>query len=200
MNTRVASFACAGVLLLAAGYALFHTDATSATSAEPEAAQAGPQGGQPMAANQGTADPPLPPNHPPIGQAQGGMGTGTGSGMPVSSAIPTSDEPGGIVWKLPASWTPAPNPSPMRLATYKPTPDTEVSVSRAGGATDANIQRWVGQFKDASAPVRTQKTVSSLHVEEVFVTGAFGGGGMMPGAASGDHPGTGRRSESTSCP
>lgn len=109
--------------------------------------------------------------------------------MPVSSAIPTSDEPGGIVWKLPAGWTPAPNPSPMRLATYKPTPDAEVSVSRAGGATDANIQRWVGQFKDASTPVRTQKTVSSLHVEEVFVTGTFGGGGMMPGAASGDHPG-----------
>ena len=53
-----------------------------------------------------------------------------------------------------------PNTSSMRLATYHvpaakgDADETDVSVVRAGGTTDANIDRWVRQFDEAGAPAR----------------------------------------------
>ncbi len=128
----------------------------------------------------------LPPDHPPIdngGSPHGAAGMGAGP-----SAGGGDDDPA-IAWTVPAGWQTAANPSAMRLATYHPSPSVDVSVSRAGGASDANIQRWVHQFDGSSAPKRTDTTVKGLDVHEVEVSGAYLGGGMMTGTASEAHPG-----------
>jgi hypothetical protein len=66
----------------------------------------------------------------------------------------------------------------MRLATYQVPGGVEVSVSRAGGTTDANIQRWVGQFDDVGREVHAEKTVHGVRVVSVDVAGTYVGGGM----------------------
>ena len=68
-----------------------------------------------------------------------------------------------------------PNPNGLRIATYRVSAEegdpTEIAVSRAGGSTDANVQRWVGQFENPSAEKRT--TI-------VEVSGTYAGNGMLP--------------------
>jgi hypothetical protein len=70
----------------------------------------------------------------------------------------------------------------MRLATYRVGTDAEMAVSQAGGAIDANVERWIGQFgADAKKNAKvTTKKVSGLDVTIVEVEGTFGGG-MGPG-------------------
>ena len=117
----------------------------------------------------------LPPNHPPIGSA-GGMGMGMGS----------PNEAPAIAWTAPSSFTTAPNTSGMRLATYKIAPaagdtdEAELSVIRAGGSTEANLDRWVRQFDDAGKETKTEKTVAGFKVTLVEVSGTYLGGGMSP--------------------
>ncbi len=100
-----------------------------------------------------------------------------------------------ITWKVPNGWQPAPSPNGMRLATYDVTDSAggehaEVSVSRAGGSTDANIQRWQGQFADAPEGRRAEKNVRGLPVTLVEINGTYSAGGMMPGSApASPHPG-----------
>src|ERR1019366_9280910 len=124
----------------------------------------------------------LPPGHPPVG------------GMNAQQGPASADDAPGLRWTMPAGWQAAPNPSPMRLATYHvPGPsggalDAEMSVARAGGTTEANIQRWVGQFDDAGPDEQTEKTVRGLHVTTVEVTGTYLGAGMGAGAASAPRP------------
>jgi len=110
----------------------------------------------------------LPPNHPPIGGA-------AAMHAPTPSA---SEDPPALTWKVPDGWQEAKNPSAMRLATYQAPGGVEVSVSRAGGTTDANIQRWVGQFDDVGREVHAEKTVHGVHVVSVDVAGTYVGGGM----------------------
>jgi hypothetical protein len=67
-----------------------------------------------------------------------------------------------------------------------------MAVARAGGSTDANIERWRGQFASAAdqAPKRTEKTVRGLKVTIVELSGTYTPVGMMPGASPGEpHPG-----------
>ena len=83
----------------------------------------------------------------------------------------------------------------MRLATYRipraagDTEDTDLSVVRAGGTPEANIERWVGQFDNAGKDVRTVKLVHGLKVTIVEVKGAFLGGGMTADNTPSSHPG-----------
>jgi len=134
--------------------------------------------------SEGTLEPrggALPPDHPPIG------------GMNAQRVPMGADDAPTIRWTTPAAWRAAPNPSPMRLATYRVpapggAPDAEMSVARAGGTTEANIQRWLGQFDDAGPDERTEKTVRGLHVTTVEVTGTYLGAGMGPGADSTPRP------------
>jgi hypothetical protein len=120
----------------------------------------------------------LPPNHPPIGGA-----TAQRESMPSAGG-----EAPALAWKMPAGWQEAPSPNAMRLATYRTPDGVEVSVSRAGGATEANIQRWVGQFDDVGREVHAEKTVHGLHVVTVDVAGTFVGGGMSMGAPAEARP------------
>lgn len=65
-----------------------------------------------------------------------------------------------------------------------------MTVVRAGGTTDANIKRWVGQFADAREEKRTERKVRGLKVTTVEIVGTFTGGGPMSMSADpGRHPG-----------
>jgi hypothetical protein len=65
----------------------------------------------------------------------------------------------------------------------------EISASRAGGTTEANIQRWLGQFDDRGTDTRIEKTVRGLHVTVVEVSGTYEGGGAALGVPSDGHRG-----------
>jgi hypothetical protein len=134
-----------------------------------------PAGGEVLPSDNGEV---LPPNHPSIG------GTSQHGVMP----SPAGNDPPALAWKVPVGWQEAPSPNAMRLATYRVPDGVEVTVSRAGGATDANIQRWVGQFDDVGHEVHAERTVHGLHVVTVDVAGTFVGGGMTPGTTAEPHP------------
>jgi hypothetical protein len=113
----------------------------------------------------------LPPGHPAIG----------GAAAPVGRE---QEDDAAIVWKVPAKWSEVPNPNAMRLATYHVpaaagAPDeASVTVARAGGSVEANLQRWSEQFVDAGSGKRTEKTVKGLKVSLIEVSGTFQAGGM----------------------
>jgi len=66
----------------------------------------------------------------------------------------------------------------------------ELTVARAGGSTDANIERWRGQFEGGSTPKRTESTVRNLKVTVVELAGSYHAASMMPGASPSEpHPG-----------
>jgi hypothetical protein len=103
-----------------------------------------------------------------------------------------NEEPATLAWTVPSTWQAAPNPNAFRLATFHVTgnDEVEVSIARAGGSAEANIERWVHQFGDASSPQRSDRTVHGLRVAVVEVSGTYGGGPtMMPGSPSTAHPG-----------
>jgi hypothetical protein len=97
-----------------------------------------------------------------------------------------------IVWTDPPGWQKIPSASAMRKATYKvpaaakDTDDAEVAVfyfRGEGGSTEANIQRWIGQFSDVKpADVkRSQRSVGGMNQTIVEVEGTYASG--MPGGA-----------------
>ena len=103
-----------------------------------------------------------------------------------------AETPGAAVtWVTPPRWEKATNASAMRLATYRvprakgDLEDAECSVIRAGGDTDANIARWLGQFDEVGrkSAKRTERVVAGLKVVVVEVQGAYVGMGTEP------HPG-----------
>jgi hypothetical protein len=178
MKPQVAPYLAAVVVLGAAGWALVHKQ-EPVPELPPSAAPEAPPS---PTANEGR----LPPNHPPLPQGSSPNGAGA---MPAMPAMSAGDDDPAIAWTVPSGWQNAPNASAMRLATYHPSPAVDVSVSRAGGATDANIQRWLHQFDGAAVPKRTDTTVKGIDVHEVEVSGTYLGGGMMTGTASEPHPG-----------
>src|SRR5260221_343164 len=89
-----------------------------------------------------------------------------------------------IKWTAPARWQSVPNPSAMRLATFKiphaagDTEDAELSVTQVGGSVDSNIERWIGQFDAAGQKTakKATKTVKGWKVTFVEIEGSFSGG------------------------
>jgi hypothetical protein len=177
MSIRLVFYAVIPVLLVASGWVLH--DVWRAPDTAPAALAAPPvspmRGGDLLPSENSEM---LPPNHPPIGGA-----TAQRESMPSAGG-----EAPALAWKMPAGWQEAPSPNAMRLATYRTPDGVEVSVSRAGGATEANIQRWVGQFDDVGREVHAEKTVHGLHVVTVDVAGTFVGGGMSMGAPAEARP------------
>lgn len=115
------------------------------------------------------------------------------SAPPAATTTTTAAAAGALAWDAPAAWTSAPNPSPMRKATYKvpkapgDPEDGELSVTQAGGSVEANVKRWSGQFDGAPDLKVSTRNVGSLKVTIVEGHGPFTGGGM-PGAASSPRP------------
>jgi hypothetical protein len=42
-----------------------------------------------------------------------------------------------------------------------------------GGDVESNMDRWVGQFESASAPVRSSRTVNEMNVHLIALSGAY---------------------------
>jgi hypothetical protein len=197
MNNRVTSIVFVSALVGIGAFALLRTEhAPPLATAEPAAPSTENEPRDPSAAP--TTAPTLPPGHPDIGQGQG-----TSQAMPPGAPTmnltpglppPSATGPGALTWKAPPAWTVAPNPSPMRLATYKlpraagDSEDVDVAITRAGGGTEPNIQRWLTQFSQHAPEIRTVTTVRGLKVTVVDVSGTYGSGGMMPGDAPSTHP------------
>jgi hypothetical protein len=167
MSLRLAAYVVVPVVLVAAGWVLHAAERPADTTPVPVAASSALTGGaeaQPWGAS-------LPPNHPPIG----------GTPSPQAPLASAPDDPPALAWRTPDAWLEAPSPSTMRLATYRVPGGVEVSISRAGGATEANLQRWTSQFDDIGHEARAEKTVHGLHVVTVDVAGTYVGGGTAMG-------------------
>ena len=194
MSIRLASFVALPIVLAAGGFALLgdRSHDASATGASTSMRMAIPDDVRPSESGDT-----LPPDHPPIGDVTSPRGSMlppdhpaiAAGGSPHGSMASPANEAPAMVWKMPSGWQEQPNPNAMRLATYRAPGGVEVSVSRAGGSTDANIQRWIGQFDDVGRDARSEKTVRGLHVVTVDVTGTFVGGGMTLGADPAARPG-----------
>jgi hypothetical protein len=163
------------------GEPIFAPPDPGAAAVEDPAAQSLPPGHPPIEG----AESPLPPDHPRLATAASTPGA-------TRPPLPNEDEPPpAIRWNVPAGWQTLPNPTSMRIATYRPTPDSELLVVRAGGSTDANIQRWIGQFDEGAQSTRSRKTIQGLAVEVVEATGTYTSSGMVPGESLEAHPGWG---------
>ncbi len=128
----------------------------------------------------------FPSNHPPTAPAPP-VATASAMAATSTSANEGAAEPK-LVWKTPARWQTAPNPSSMRLATFRipraagDEEDGDVSVMQAGGSVEANVARWKGQFdSDAQKAAKTEmKKFGGLEVTVVEIAGAMVGS-AMPG-------------------
>jgi len=99
-----------------------------------------------------------------------------------------------VSWTDPTGWQRVAPSSAMRKATYKipaapkDPEDAEMAVfyfgQGEGGGTEANIQRWIGQFADAkpSDVKRTERNPHGMKQTIVEVEGTYSGG--MPGQQS----------------
>ena len=129
----------------------------------------------------------LPPGHPAIPADHAATAGAT--------TLPALPPPvAGVTWKAPERWELVPHESPMRIATYRiphvagDAEDAELSVTRAGGDTNANVDRWLGQFDEAGRKTakRSELLVDGLHVIVVEVQGSYSGMGSpepQPGFA-----------------
>lgn len=92
----------------------------------------------------------LPPNHPPID---------SGDAESAAAQDPGMLRAAGIVFDIPETWTRVEPSSSMRLAQFALPGEAgaaELTVFAfgpgQGGGTQANIDRWIGQFENTEAP------------------------------------------------
>lgn len=104
---------------------------------------------------------------------------------------------GGITWDVPEGWTATPVRSAMRKAQYTLTAETAGEAGELvvfyfgpgeGGTVDANIDRWINQFRDAAGNppagdrVRRESFESNgFRVSVVETEGRYDPGSMGPG-------------------
>lgn len=136
--------------------------------------------------------PAIPPEGAEGGAEQGA--TGFGGGM----VAPPAEDPG-IAWQTPTRWEEEPA-SGMRLANYAiPAPGSGGEPGRCavyyfgpgqGGGTEANIERWIGEFENPSKPAQRTFEVRGMKVTRVEVTGSYmAHAGMSAGGAESPAPG-----------
>lgn len=116
-----------------------------------------------------------------------------------SSHAPASA--GGLTWTAPKAWAVSPSASSMRVVTYRVPPAIgdpeggEVAVfyfgQGQGGSTQANVDRWLAQFKPEQGSAGPGKPVSmkvgAIPVTIVTTEGTYSSG--MPGGAMTPKPG-----------
>jgi hypothetical protein len=183
------------VVLVAAG--LMMTAACSDQGAvKPEAtkAQASQGTAPPLASSRVDPNAPLPPGHPPLGDAGA-------SGLPPVPAGAGVGETA-LAWNSPAGWVSETPSSSMRRAQYKvpgAAGDGECVVfyfgPGQGGDPKSNAERWADQFSsaDGSPAAGSMKTseieVGGLKVFMVEVAGTYNGGMTMTAAPATPKPG-----------
>lgn len=119
-------------------------------------------------------------------------------------ALAWADSGGGLHWTAPAQWKNDGSTRPMRAATYAvpaTAGDSEPAECVAyyfgpgqGGSVDANVQRWTGQFQDASGqPLKNagvqKKTIHGLPVTTMDASGTYTGMGGPMAASKTAKPG-----------
>lgn len=121
------------------------------------------------------------------------------SHAPAAPAAPSGA--GGLVWSAPKEWSVSPSASSMRVVTYKvpaaagDAEGGEVAVfyfgQGQGGSTQANVDRWIAQFKPEKGSAGPGKPVSmkvgAIPVTIVTTEGTYSSG--MPGGAMTPKPG-----------
>lgn len=169
----------AGALVIAATLALTRT--REGARPTPERIAAAPADSTPA-----PATPALPAGHPPLNGQSAPTGMGGVNGMAGMGGMPgMGGEPvqAGVRWTTPARWQLVPSTNSMRIATYRiphapgDAEDAELAVTRAGGDTEANIGRWLGQFDPVGRQTvkRSEKTVAGMKVSLVDIAGDFTG-------------------------
>lgn len=167
----------AGAPTVAAPTASAQAPAGQGAAAAPAAPAAGPLGA-------GVDTKSLPADHPPIGAP------GVTDGLPPAPAAPA----GALRWEAPAGWQSAKPASSMRMAEYVVPGDAGAASmtvfyfgAGGGGGVEANIERWIGQFKGQGGAQPQAKretlTVGGLTVHTVDVSGTFNAGSAMTGGA-----------------
>jgi hypothetical protein len=111
--------------------------------------------------------------------------------------MPPAEDPG-VTWQAPKRWAEQ-AASGMRLATYAvPAPASGDPASCAvyyfgpgqGGGIDDNIERWIGEFENPSAPARRALKVSGMKVSRVELSGTYlAHAGMSGGGSESPSPG-----------
>jgi hypothetical protein len=175
LSTLIAVSAIVGAGAFAAGRST-SSNAPAATTQTMQAEPPPPVAAAPQAFDDNQE---LPPNHPPVGNAQDDN-HGLGAGHDDHGALAATT----ITWKVPSRWKEMPNTSSMRMATYRvpraagDNADADVSVMQAGGSVDSNVERWVGQFgPEAKAKSKTsKKKIGNFDVTVVEAEGTYGGG------------------------
>jgi hypothetical protein len=115
------------------------------------------------------------------------------------AGVARAEEAGGVTWTAPAEWAVQPE-RPMRSATYSipavkgDSEPAELAVfyfgEGKGGGVDANVKRWVNQFKKADGSSLEkevkpkQEQIAGFPVTLVDVKGTYMGGGPMMGPAT----------------
>ncbi|WPB77970.1 hypothetical protein KYC5002_02235 [Archangium violaceum] len=119
---------------------------------------------------------------------------------PQAQAPQGAPEAGGLTWTSPSGWE-TQGTRPMRVATYRIAPakgDAEAAElaifyfgAGQGGAVDANVKRWLGQFQKADGTPISEKdarskkeTLNGLAVTTLDVKGTYTGGGPMMGPST----------------
>jgi hypothetical protein len=101
--------------------------------------------------------------------------------MSVALLASVEGSAGGLRWTAPARWQVA-APKPMRAATYTIPGAAGAEAGECGvfyfgtgqgGGIDENLQRWVGQFENASAPKKSERTINGFKVHLIAVSGAY---------------------------
>ncbi len=143
----------------------------------------------------------MPADHPPVAQGGGQMGGGQTGSVNGSVAPPKAGpqgmspeqygKVGPLRWNTPESWSAVKPASNMRLAEYhlpaeqggQPATMTAFYFGKGGGgAVQANIDRWVGQFQQVSGkPAQTTRSVNGMKVHLVDASGTFTVGAAMGG-------------------
>lgn len=99
-----------------------------------------------------------------------------------------AESAGGLTWTAPTGWK-SQGSRPMRAATYtvlaaEGDPEDGECVAYyfgpgQGGSVEANVQRWIGQFRTADggpaddAAKTSTRTINGIHVTLVDVTGTY---------------------------
>jgi len=116
-------------------------------------------------------------------------------------AAPGAPSAGGLTWSAPKAWSVAPSASSMRVVTYRvpaapgDAEGGEVAVfffgPGQGGGTQANVDRWIAQFKPEKGSAGPGKPVAmkvgAIPVTIVTTEGTYSSG--MPGGAMTPKPG-----------
>lgn len=117
----------------------------------------------------------------------------------LASALACAEPAGGLTWTAPAGWKEQPA-RPMRAATYavpKAAGDAEGGECAVfyfgagqGGAVQANIERWYGQFESTSKPPAPRAGKAGKYkVTYVEHAGTYKSGGPMMAAPAAKKPG-----------